>query len=399
VKRTDRRSPGGSGTDLVVASLEAWDEIWRRNQHLVAGLLRTRPDLCVLFVEPSADPLYALRRGALPRLGRGLRPGPVLDGVAEDRLWLFEPTKVLPRAVHSGADARLASATVRAARRLGLLAPTLWVNDPSAAALLDATRWPAMYDVTDDWTTAHRGRTENARLVANERRLLEDCAEVVVCSPALAERKRGATRVTLVTNGVDLVRYRTPAPRPADLPTGRVVLYVGTVHRDRFDVEVCAATAWRLKEHGTDPATVVLVGPSLLDDADRATLRSAGVMILGARPFETVPGYLQHADVLLVPHIVDDFTDSLDPIKLYEYRAVGRPVVATPVAGFRETNRDLVTTASAASFPDAVADVLDRTPLGAGLGPADEEIPTWATQVSLVGAVLDRVREDPPRPR
>ena len=30
------------------------------------------------------------------------------------------------------------------------------------------------------------------------------------------------------------------------------------------------------------------------------------------------------------------FTDSLDPIKLYEYQAVGRPVVSTPVAGFRE---------------------------------------------------------------
>ena len=28
-------------TDLVVVSLEAWDDVWRRNQHLVAGLLRS----------------------------------------------------------------------------------------------------------------------------------------------------------------------------------------------------------------------------------------------------------------------------------------------------------------------------------------------------------------------
>ena len=30
-------------TELVVLSLEAWDEVWRRNQHLVAGLLGVFP--------------------------------------------------------------------------------------------------------------------------------------------------------------------------------------------------------------------------------------------------------------------------------------------------------------------------------------------------------------------
>ena len=41
--------------------------------------------------------------------------------------------------------------------------------------------------------------------------------------------------------------------------------------------------------------------------------------------------YLQHADVLVVPHLVNAFTDSLDPIKLYEYQAVDKPVISTPV--------------------------------------------------------------------
>ena len=49
-----------------------------------------------------------------------------------------------------------------------------------------------------------------------------------------------------------------------------------------------------------------------------------------------MPGYLQHADVVIVPHVVSPFTESLDPIKAYECLAVGRPTVATPVPGFRE---------------------------------------------------------------
>jgi len=384
--------------DLVVASLEEWDEVWRRNQYLVAGLLRARPAMRVLFVEPPSDPLHAARSGRRPRRGRGLRRGPALDGVDGERLWLLEPTKLLPRRVHRGADARLARAVVRAAAHLGM-DPTLWVNDPSAAALLDLVDWPALYDVTDDWTAARRGEAEGSRLVDNERRLLDGCAEVVVCSPALAERKRGNARLTLVTNGVDLTRYRTPALRPADLPAGRVALYVGTVHRDRFDVAACVRTALRLAETGSGAgsATVVLVGPMLLGDADRGALRSAGVLLLGSRPYETVPAYLQHADVLLVPHIVDAFTDSLDPIKAYEYRAVGRPIVATPVAGFREGGSSAVVVSPAEDFASAVAEVLARTP-GAGLGPIDACLPTWDTQVNLVGEVLDRIRRRSPTP-
>ena len=63
-------------TDLVVISLEAWDAVWRRNQHLVAGLLRARPRLRVLFVEPATDPLHAGWAAHRPRRGRGLRLAP-----------------------------------------------------------------------------------------------------------------------------------------------------------------------------------------------------------------------------------------------------------------------------------------------------------------------------------
>ena len=55
---------GRTMTDLVVVSLEAWDDVWRRNQHLVAGLLRSDAALRVLFVEPPADPTHDLRSGA-----------------------------------------------------------------------------------------------------------------------------------------------------------------------------------------------------------------------------------------------------------------------------------------------------------------------------------------------
>ena len=100
-------------------------------------------------------------------------------------------------------------------------------------------------------------------------------------------------------------------------------------------------------------------------------------------------GYLQHADVLVVPHVVTEFTDSLDPIKLYEYQAVGRPVVSTPVAGFRDADDPRITIASGDAFAAAVAAAVpaaSRFPDGADAAVAD-----WSDRVSAMAAVLRRL--------
>lgn len=368
--------------DLVVVSLEAWNEVWRRNQHLVAGLLRTDAALRVLFVEPPADPTHELRSGRRPSFARGLREVP---GVAPSRLYTVRPVKWLPRRLDARADVRLARSVMRAASALGMGHPLLWINDPGAVALAERSGWPTLYDITDDWLTADRTADDVRRAAANEERLLELASEVVVCSPELARRKGSARSLTLIPNAVDVAAYRLPMPRPADLPNGPVALYLGTVHADRIDVGLCERTARALGAAGT----LVLVGPNLLAPEEAKRLRAAGARLLGPRPRQEVIGYLQHADVLVVPHVVTAFTDSLDPIKLYEYAAVGRPVVSTPVAGFRDANDRAITIASGDAFARAVAAAVPATsrfPLGAGGRVAD-----WSDRVSDMAAVLRRL--------
>ncbi|WDH79476.1 glycosyltransferase [Microbacterium esteraromaticum] len=361
-------------TDLVVVSLEAWDDVWRRNQYLVSGLLARDPELRVLFVEPPDDPLHALRGGSRPSFGHAPRE-------VADRLWTFRPVKPLPRRVDRGADARIARAVMRSAQRLGMSQPLLWINDPGAAAVAQLTGWPTLYDMTDDWVVADRPEAERARLVGGEEWLLQHSASVVACSPELVRRKSGQRDdIVLVRNAVDVARYRVPMERPADLPAGRTAVYVGTLHRDRLDVELCVETARALSAEGT----LVLVGPNALGVEDTAAMQRNGVVVLGAKPRDAVPAYLQHADVLVVPHVVTDFTESLDPIKLYEYQAVGKPVVSTPVAGFRDEPGVVV--GAEAEFVDAVSRAL-RAPHASS---RREEVapPDWQDRASQMRAAL-----------
>jgi glycosyltransferase involved in cell wall biosynthesis len=116
------------------------------------------------------------------------------------------------------------------------------------------------------------------------------------------------------------------------MPSAPTAVYVGSLHDARLDVGLVAEVA-----DGLPHLNVVLVGPDSLSEASHGSLRRRpNIHLLGARPYAVVPSYLQHADVVVVPHQVSAFTESLDPIKAYECLAVGRPTVATPVAGFRE---------------------------------------------------------------
>jgi glycosyltransferase involved in cell wall biosynthesis len=373
-------------TDLVVMSLEAWDDVWRRNQHLVAGLLRSDAALRVLFVEPPADPTHDLRSGRRPSFAGGVREVP---DVAPGRLFTVRPVKWLPRRIDRRADERLARAVMRVAGSLGMRHPLLWINDPGAVALAERSGWPMLYDITDDWLAADRPESERRRAAANEARLLDLAGEVVVCSPELVRRKSTNRSVTLIPNAVDADAYRRDAPPPADLPDGPVALYLGTVHPDRIDVELCEATARALGGAGA----LVLVGPNLLAAEQAARLREAGALLLGPRPRAAVIGYLQRADVLVVPHVVTEFTDSLDPIKLYEYQAVGRPVVSTPVAGFRDADDPRITIASGDAFAEAVrAAIPAPTSFPEG---ADGPVSDWSERVVAMDQVVQRLAPPP----
>ncbi len=366
---------------LVVLSLEPWDEVWRRNQYLVDGLLRRRPGLKVLFVEPSSDLVHSLGVRRRPRLGAGLRRVP-----GQDRLWRLQLTKPLPRVAGPAADRWLVRGLRRATERLGMDRPILWVNDPGWAPAVAVTDWPTLYDITDDWVVAERAGRVAQRTLKNDEYLLGAVDAVIVCSKALQEVK-GVTRpVVLIPNAVDGHRYREPQNRPTDLPPGPTALYVGTLHEDRLDTQLVVETARQVDALG---GTVVLVGPNALGAEERSLLDDAvGLRQLGRRPHEQIPAYLQHADLLIVPHVVTPFTERLDPIKVYEYLAVGRPILSTPVAGFRErADDDLLTVTDRTAFPRCAVTTLRSEHLAS----CPRTVPAWSDRVEELQALLEEL--------
>jgi len=171
---------------------------------------------------------------------------------------------------------------------------------------------------------------------------------------------RTPERLFLIPNGVDPGHYAPvlqPGPIPPSLASlvgrGPIFGYTGTIHPDRVDVALIMRTARLL------PGSLfVLVGPNHLSAPQHANLQTSGVVLLPAVPYAHIPDYMRAFDVCITPHKMTPFTESLNPIKLWEYLAAGKPIVSTDVAGFRDYPDHVRIARTAEQFAAALKDAL-----------------------------------------
>jgi len=296
-------------------------------------------------------------------------------------------------------EKQLSSQVNRALRDLNWIATHLWINQHEAAHLLgEGIAANTLYDITDDWTQFSGNRSQLELMIDQDAILCKSCDHVIVCSQQLFEDKAkfvGLDRLHLIPNGVHVEHYEAvadtslPIHKIAEHWTKPVFGYTGTIHGDRVDVRLVAAVA---KSYPS--ATIAMVGPNLLEQTEQQELNQlSNIVFTGSQPYSQLPDIMRAFDVCMVPHRVTPFTESLNPIKLWEYLAAGKPIVSTNVAGFRD-------------YPDlvCVADTSDDFVSLLALAPVESpDLPsrrqkavsqhTWEQRVAAIEALLLRSEE------
>ena len=370
--------------------MENWDDVWRRNQFLCAGLARRFPEIKILFVGLPRNVTNDLRRGRMPSFREAESAVPGLPGIT-----LTRPLKLLPDTLAWGRrlnEALFRAGVAHAALRLGMQSPTLWLNPHSAVHMAGKMEESAIiYDITDDWTTLTQSPALAKRTADQDAALCRRADATIVCSERLYEMKRSlAKHLHLIPNGVDADHYKGvldgtgPLPSPADGWAKPVLGYTGTVHPDRVDVSLVESLARRFSS-----GTIALVGPNLLTADDRQRLAACGnVALTGPVPYARIPETMRAFDVCITPHRRTAFTESLNPIKLWEYLAAGKPIVATDVAGFRDYPQFVRLASDADSFGQAVEDALSEKDTAGEARRAEARRHSWEARLDQVIDVL-----------
>ncbi|MBL8046618.1 MAG: glycosyltransferase, partial [Anaerolineales bacterium] len=340
-------SPKLQSEHILLFAHNAWNEVWRNNQHISSRLAREN---LVLYVEPKVYPLSKLRRGQVPK---AVWAQPRLTH-AQDSLWLYRHPVWAPRMpAKLGLDKLMRqlrrTALLSALRQLKFKPNFLsWVYQPKDSELVGqmGERF-IIYSVVDEYAAFGHQTPEAQQFIRErERQLLQIADLVLVTSPALLASKSSLNPSTVwVPNGVDFTLFeqawRANEPLPEDiirLPRP-IVGYSGHIS-GRLNLPLLKQLA-EMRPNWS----VVLVG-SVWEtgaEAQLAALRQLpNVYFLGQKPAAHVPHYISGFDVALIPYLQNEESRNINPIKLYEYLAMGKPVVTVDIPaldGFRHLVR------------------------------------------------------------
>ncbi|MFH0873979.1 MAG: glycosyltransferase [Candidatus Komeilibacteria bacterium] len=247
----------------------------------------------------------------------------------------------------------------RTLAKLGFETTIVWSFFPPIMPYLEPLKAGlTIFDAVDNWSEHSSYSTIKSRLLADYQYIKKHSQVIFTVSEDLQKLFANQPNVYWLPNGVDLKHYQQPwrlVNRDiADLPRP-VIGYIGVIQK-RVDLPLIKFLA----EKNPDKS-FVLCGPVWYAEDSKELQALPNIHFLGYKEYSESPMYIQQFDVGLIPHKQDDFITSTNPMKMYEYLACGKPVVATAGSGAEMFKEQIYIAATKEDFQDklllAVGDI------------------------------------------
>lgn len=304
---------------LLYFSPVAWDSYEQRPHYFVRHAL-TAGAAHVTWINPYPTRLPQL--SDLPRL-RHTGPGLSLD--RPDRLTVVDVTGLPIDPLPGGAWLNTAICwrhPLRALARDADRATTIiGIGRPSALALAALRQVPhawSFYDAMDAFPEFYRGRSRTFTAHV-ERQIATSVTRVFASSTALFTKfARVHPAVTLMRNGYDMSLLGSLSIAHENRP--RTLCFLGCLGR-WFDWSLVLQLA-----QAVAPVQITLVGP--IEAPAPRRLPPNVVWAPACHQHDTLR-HLDAAAAGLIPFTLDALTAGIDPVKYYQYRGAGLPVLST----------------------------------------------------------------------
>ena len=144
--------------------------------------------------------------------------------------------------------------------------------------------------------------------------------------------KRGTEKLVFSCNGVDYEHFNKIDKNFAfdksylNILNSKkpIIGYYGAL-ASWFDYELIKYLALKRPEYN-----IVLLGIKYDDSFDKASLNNfSNIYFLGSKDYSILPNYANKFDVCTIPFLINNITQATSPLKLFEYMALGKPIVTT----------------------------------------------------------------------
>lgn len=347
-----------TGRNIVCISTNLWDFLWTRKQRFMSMLAEQGNR--VLYVEPPLSPLVRLRAPQLEA-----HPSwRVRMSQKNENLCVLSPPALLPfisRPLVQRLNYSMIAGIVEGhSRRLGMTDVILWVYTPYALFSVERiTHSLLIYDCVDEFS-AYIGAAKEV-VIDLETRLLQQADRTFVTARGLLDSKKQFTEhISFLPNGVDYAHF-AKAQR-ADLPVALeirgipkpVLGFVGAIY-DWVDLDLIEFVA-----RARPQWSIVMLGPVGRQIRLDRFESISNVHFLGRIDLKRLPGFLKGFDVCLNVFKLNRLTSTVNPLKVYEYLAAGKPVVSVDMPELRPFQDVILIASSYQQFVSQVEKALEQ---------------------------------------
>ena len=343
-----------------MSSFSEWEEgVSNRNYHVLQQLLQNDQVGKILAVDYLPFNFKRALRNYKENIALNLKDAKVIN-----RKWTSKVTKVSDKLyVYSGVNFCLRpnktlSNIKKVALDLNFGDVVVWSFFPFVAPYLsNLGQKLTVFEAVDNWLNHSSYQKYKERLTESYDILKNQADLIFTVSQKLVRFFDDQPNVYWIPNGVDYKHYNQKFALVnrdiADIPKP-IIGYIGVI-QDRVDLKLIEHLA-----RMNPKKSIVLIGPvwSEQDELKKAVNNLKNIYFLGYKSYSEAPMYIQQFDIGIIPHQQAEFSSSTNPMKMYEYLACGKPVVATQNSGTENTEGMVAVADNSEDFNSKLNDLL-----------------------------------------
>lgn len=381
--------------NFFIFSTADWDNpFWTNKQHTASRLAKRGHK--VFYIESLGLRQPTLKAQDLSRILRRLKSFFKGARQVQENVWVYSPI-VIP--LHRYKFVRILNKVLLKGillfykRKFKLNHPIAWTYNPMVLELMESlSPSKKVYHSVDD-LSASPGIDSQA-LKEEEARLLKKM-DVVFCTSKNiynhCSKIAGKEKTHYFSNVVDYEHFskaKTDLSQPKELkniPHPRLG-FVGALSSYKVDFDLIKQVA----DERPDWHWILIgkVGEGQPETTIEDLQHRPNIHLLGPKDYKDLPQYIKYFDVCTIPCPKNDYTDSMFPMKFYEFMATEKPIIAKNIDSLSDVTHAHFSYSKDSDFIDGVESILSKKSHDTIVWQELVKENTWETRLNKMFKVL-----------